>query len=232
MTGTPGLVLAELEDHAHGMRCRLRHDGAHVVDVEAEFIRYPLSTCLGADLPLRALVGEALGRTARDFFAGGRARVNCTHMFDLAWLASRHALRGARVRDYLMAVPDAPEGRTDVTLSRDGAEILRWRIEDDVITDPAPFAGRHLYRGFVSWALSAPELDDDLTESVLVLHKACFVSGARRFALASGPLEEAEKRATVGVCHGYAAATIDEAVRPKGTRRDFSDHPERLLRYL
>ena len=161
LTTSPGVALAEMEDHAHAMRCRIHHAAGRITAVDSEFLRYPLTTCPGAETVLRELVGEPINVSAREFFGGGKARRNCTHMFDLAWLAARHATRQDTVRDYLMTIPDAPQGHGEAVLRRDGDILLRWHLQDDVIVDPAPFVGRHLYRGFVSWALIAPELDPD-----------------------------------------------------------------------
>jgi hypothetical protein len=231
LTASPGTILAELEDHAHAMRCRLHHENGIITALVPEFLRFPLTTCPSAEHPLAELIGTPIGRAARAFFAGGRARRNCTHMLDLAWLASNHATRAERVGDYEADIPDEIEGCTSAILRRNGGPILEWRIDTNVIKGPAQFAGRQLYAGFTSWILDAAAQDPDLLEASLVLQKACFVTGARRYRPVAGPLGKAEQDLTVDVCHGYAAATID-TVEQLHNFRDFSDNPEDLLRYL
>jgi hypothetical protein len=232
LTSSPGSVLAELEDHAHAMVCRVGHADGRITGVDSEFRRFPLNTCPGAANPLRELIGLPIGLGTRDFFAGGRARQNCTHMLDLAWLAARHACREAPGRLYAMDIPDAPDGHMTATLRRDGAIILEWTIDQGVVTDPAPFAGQQLYSGFVSWVLAHPDLSEDEIEAVLVLQKGCFVSLARRVVFTPGPLSESEKKATAGLCYGFGTERIDQAERRAGQTRDFTDHPEKLLQFL
>ena len=153
-------------------------------------------------------------------------------MLDLAWLASRHACRDKPVRLYEMDIPDAQNERTTATLRRDGVEVLAWRIESGIVTAPESFRGRHLYRGFVSWVLSRTDLDEDEIEAALVLQKGCFVSLARRVTFTPGPLSESEKKATAGLCYGFGIDRIDRAVRRGDQIRDFTDRPDRLLKYL
>src|SRR3546814_20125603 len=57
LTGHPGRVIGEMEDHAHGMRCLIEHDGRVITSVSAEFLRLPRSTCSGARGPLNELLG-------------------------------------------------------------------------------------------------------------------------------------------------------------------------------
>ncbi len=232
LTAIPGEVLAELEDHAHAMRCRLRHADGRITAIEPDFRRIPLNTCPGAAIPLRGLIGEPIGQSARDFFAGGRARRNCTHMFDLAWLASRHAVRGEGSRTYALDMPDSPSETAVIEARLDGRLLFSWRLEDEVIVSAGPFAGRHLFKGFASWLGDAPDLSDDLVEAAMMAQKLRMIDGARRYALPPGPLGATERREIAGACHGYAPATIDRVIRGGDNFRDFSDCPEQLLRFL
>lgn len=230
LTGGAGRVLAELEDIAHGMRCLVEHDGCTVTAVTPEFLRMPLSTCAGAGEPLSEIVGAAVGSDFGSFFVGGRARLNCTHMFDLAWLATAHAARGARVRDYEVEIPDAVgDAPTVARLRRDGVLVLEWRLSGAVIEAPDALKGRHLFKGFTTWAVENHE--GDALEALLVLQKGYFVAQSRRFTMPPGPLSADEKKANTGLCYGFGAPRIDEAVRLGSNVRDFSEHPERLLRY-
>lgn len=229
LTAGDGMAFAELEDHAHAMRCRVLHDGEHITAIEPEFMRFPMSTCASAAGPIAELVGHPLAGGARAIFAKGRARRNCTHMLDLVWLAAAHACRGGE-RIYDIEIPDSLDDRAYAELYRDGEKILRWELDGSTIIDPEPFAGRPLYAGLVSWALDT--LDDDMIEATFMLQKGCLITSARRYGLPTGPLSEQEKSVTVGACHGLGAERIDAALRQPGSQRDFTDHPERLLRFL
>ncbi|QCP50350.1 DUF2889 domain-containing protein [Trinickia violacea] len=230
MIGRKNQVVVEMEDLAHGMRCVVEHDGQRVTALRPEFRRIPMNTCTGAGEPLQAVVGTPIGSPFANFYAGGRARQNCTHMFDLARLGVAHATRGETVRDYLMEMPDDNAECRPSTLHRDGDVVLQWRLENSTVLDPEPFAGRHLFRGFTSWAAENFEGDD--LEAILVLQKGCFVAQSRRYVLESGPLSAAEQQHNTGLCFGYGHERIAIAVRLEGTRRDFTDHPERLLKFL
>jgi hypothetical protein len=230
LTGAPGRVFAELEDHAHGMRCLLEHDGRAVTAVTPDFVRIPMSTCSGAGEPLAGVIGTPVGSDFGSFFRGGRARLNCTHMFDLTWLAVAHAGRGEAVRDYEIEVPDEVDGASvPARLWRDGIPTLEWTVAQSVCLAPEPLVGRHLFRGFTTWAVG--QYSGDELEAALVLQKAYFVAQARRFTMVPGPISAAEKVLNTGLCHGFGAARIDQAER-LGPRYDFSAHPERLLKFL
>src|SRR3546814_6039710 len=114
-----------MEDHAHGMRCLIEHDGRVITSVSAEFLRIPMSTCSGAREPLNEIIGTPVGSQFGAFYRDGRARLNCTHMFDLAWLAVAHAARGDIIREYDAEIPDEPgDGATDARLYRAGESVL------------------------------------------------------------------------------------------------------------
>jgi len=223
-------VLAELEDDMHAMKCRVAHDGHVVTGVEADFHRYPLTTCPGAVAPLRALVGLPIDISTAELFGGGRARSNCTHMLDLAWLAVRHIGRDQAERCYAIDIPDQQDGTMQAILLRDNQPCLEWRLEKGVITPPGPFEGRNPLRGFTNWAMAS--IEGDLLEAALVLQKGIFVSETRQILMPAGPLSEAEHKGLAGVCFGYGAERITTAQRRGPGRHDFTDHPERMLKFL
>lgn len=231
LRGSAGRVEAALEDMRHAMICTLRHDGSVVTSVEADFRRYTLQVCPGAGDPLKEVVGLALSTTTAEFFAGGRARRNCTHMLDLAWLALRHARRGAVEWVYDVEIPDILSGPMRGILRRNGEVVQDWVVENNVILSPPALAGQPLSGGFTRWATTAADLPDQTVEECLVLHKGFFMVGARRFTLPEGPLTDDYRAAVTGVCFGYAPERIGNAEGMRGMARDFSHHPERLLRF-
>lgn len=224
-------VEAALEDMRHAMICTLRHDGEVVTAIEADFRRYTLQVCPGASEPLKQIVGMPLSTSTSDFFANGRARQNCTHMLDLAWLALRHSSRGETEWLYEVEIPDALTGPMRGVLRRNGNVVQDWVVERNVIVSPSTLAGQALAGGFTKWVITAADLSDLEIEESLVLHKGFFMTGARRFALPEGPLSEGYSKAVVGACFGYAPERIGEAVGLPGMGRDFSRDPEKLLRF-
>lgn len=221
-----------LEDNRHAMRCTLFHDQGVVTRVESEFLRYTLNLCAGASRPLEELVGMPLGIATRDFFAGGRARRNCTHMLDLAWLCLRQAARGEGERLYEVAVPDCLDGRMEGVAFRDGVEVLRWRTENGRITWPQRYAGQAMFAGFIGWVMDQQGIDEEELEAALVLQKGFFLTLGRQYDLPAGPITEAQRPFVADSCHGYAADTLDRAERRDDQFRDFTSNPEDLLRFL
>lgn len=231
LVGTPFKVDAALEDMRHAMTCTLEHDGKVVTAVTAGFHRYTLQICPGASQPLQAMVGLPLDISISSFFANGRARQNCTHMLDLAWLAMRHAKRGPIKWTYEIAIPDATSGPLRGTLTRNGIVAQDWTVENDIIMSPDVLAGQKLSGGFTRWLTNESALPDLTVEECLILHKGFFMVGARRFTMLVGDMTENYKAAVTGACFGYAPERIDEAIALDDMGRDFSTIPEKLLKF-
>ena len=227
----PGRIVVSLADHSHSMACTVHHDGRLVTGIDADFRRYTLNHCPAAVVPLRELIGQPLGISTVDFYAGGRARRNCTHMLDLAWLGLRHASRQQGERLYEIEVPDSLTGRFEARLTSNGTEVLAWKVDNGTIAAPAPFAGQSLWRGFLRWATREAGLGEEAIEHALVLHKGVFMAGSRRNDLPTGPLSEGNKKALQGVCFGYDQERIDQAIGNEGMFRDFTHDRAGLLSF-
>lgn len=227
LTNRPGEVFGELEDTMHALRCTIRHNNERIVAVIPEFTRLPMDTCFGAGLPLQALVGLPLATPQSWFYAEGRPRQNCTHLYDLAWWMIAHAARQESIRDYQIVIPDMADGRSgSATLMRDRRPILEWVIRDGFIVGPKLFAGREILRGFAGWAMAT--LEGDVLEAALLLQKGYFVSRSRRSVPPPGPIADQEI-ATKGVCWTFSSPRFDVAIRGS-SQRDFSDDRD-LLRF-
>ncbi len=227
LSSDSGLVTGELEDDFHHFRVHLRHDGEKVVEVLGEALRYPWTTCPGATTPLQALRGLRLASRVTAPAREHDPRAHCTHLFDLASLAFTHAAAGRDTRLYEIRIPDRIENRTRPTLRRDGSEILAWTIEGRRITDPPPFAGRSLAKGFVSWA--DMELDPETAEAAIVLRRACGISLGRSFQLDTIPNANDLAPRTLGACYTFTPGVIEQGKRMLGSTLEFTDTPERLL---
>jgi hypothetical protein len=227
----PGRIEAALEDIRHAMICTVSHDDRQITGVEADFRRYTLPLCPGASEPLKALVGMPLDTGTSEFFANGRARQNCTHMLDLAWLAMRHAVRGAGQWIYEIEIPDALTGPQRGTLKRNGVTVQDWTVENNRIVGSGSLGGQSLGSGFTRWLTTQSSLSDLEVEESLVLQKGFFMVKARRFGVPEGELDDGLRKAMTGACFGYAPERIEHAFGLSGMERDFTHHPERLLRF-
>jgi hypothetical protein len=227
ITASGDEVTAELEDDFHHFRVTIAHDGARVTDVRGEGVRFPWTTCpLAADqlVPLAGMPLSTRSTAVGEFVS---ARDNCTHMFDLAGLAVAHAARGGHRREYDVVVPDPVDERRHVTLARDGSPLLSWDVDRTTILDPPPFAGRHLRGGFLAWAEQA--LDPETAEAAIVLRRACDIAHGRMQDLDIYDDARPLLQFMAGSCFTFQHGRGENALRMKGTIRDFTDHPERLL---
>jgi hypothetical protein len=223
----PGEVVAELEDDFHHFRVTLAHDGARVTGVRAVGVRFPWSMCPLAADQLEPLVGMPLSIRSTAVGDVVSARDNCTHMFDLSGLAVAHAARGGGRRQYDVIVADPVDGRRRATLDRDGEPLLAWVVDRHTILEPSPFAGQALRGGFLAWAEAM--LEPDAAEAAIVLRRACHIAHGRVQDL--DVYDDAAPLLPImsGACFTFQPERAPVARRMKGTIRDFSDAPERLL---
>lgn len=220
-------MVAELEDDFHHFRTTIDHDGVVVTGIVGQAIRHPWTMCAAAPNHLTELIGVALTRSPGALAGRDDARSHCTHLFDLAGLAVAHAASGRATRTYDAAIPDRIDGRTVATLARDGESLLRWDLKWQQVVGPDPYSGRPLRGGFIAWALDA--LDDDEAEAAIVLRRAADISMGR-----FEDLDQYDNAVPLmsfmgGSCFTFTEARAEQAVRIKGSMRDFTSTPERLL---
>ncbi|MEJ6010030.1 hypothetical protein [Novosphingobium aquae] len=132
ITPSSRAVTAALEDDIHRMAVTLHHDGESVTRVEAEMARHPWDLCPGAVAKVEA---DFAGRPLAPSAGSVDKKANCTHLFDLAELALRHAGDAAQTL-YEMQVSDPEDGRVTAVLRRDGQERLHWHLQDDRMLAP------------------------------------------------------------------------------------------------
>jgi hypothetical protein len=169
-------TVAAMEDDFHHFAVRLRHDGVRVTELMGEAIRYPWSTCPGAVAVLDTLLGSPLRPTPEDPGPKPHITEHCTHLYDVAKFAIAQAARGGR-RQYDVVIPDPVNGYTEGDLSRDGVHLLRWTVQDRIITSPPKFAG-HQLSGRAVW----PEggiADADELEAAMMLRRALVIFRGR-----------------------------------------------------
>lgn len=219
----------ELEDDFHHFRVEIEHDGTAVTHVDGSGVRSPWTACLDAGQPLASVAGTRLA-TGPLALSHLDARMNCTHMFDLAGLVVTHAARavdGRRIYDMAIDDPENGTGARHARLWRDRILVLDWRIEGRVLLSPAEWVDAPLWQGFIPWA--ARELDDELGEAAVALRRACDISLGRQMDLDIFETAAELDANMAGICHAFQPANAPLAIRRKGSGRDFTDHGELLL---
>jgi hypothetical protein len=226
----PGKVSAALEDDYHGFRLILNHDGKVITSVTAESLRIPGNTCLEAPALLAGFVGCALTADRFLFRAYAEPRSHCTHLHDLLWLACAQALRYGQSREYDVSVPDRINGRCVAEIRLDGALVHTWLIDAQQIHEPADHHGKPLHKGFARWVPEA--FSGDALEAAFVLQMAIFVARARRNDVEAMQRDyPAAAFIREPVCHSFQPQTIIRYVPRLGQMRDFTNSPERLLKF-
>jgi len=213
------VVMAHLSDNFHEMRCLVHHDGKVVVAIEGIPIRLPTTACPGAIHVLQELVGMPLTASGKDFYGDGRARRHCTHLFDLAVLAIRHATGEVGTTCYDAVVPDETDDPVVLSITRNGLPVHRWKVRGSTILDPAHLAGHTLERGFAAWAVQT--FADDELEAATILARTWLIAIGRRFLID----EAAGQRITqntemVGRCYAYQSEHANTARFVAGQLRD------------
>jgi hypothetical protein len=228
-------VVAWLEDDFHHFGIELRHDGARVVAVDGQALRFPRNTCPGAVGKLQELIGMPLDKRSTALGQFTNMRLHCTHLYDLLGMAIAHAACGRGHRRYDAMVPDREPlegvdagnpfaGRTRPELYRDGELVMAWDVQGDQILGPAQYAGVSMGRGFREWTET---LDLDQAEAAHVLRRASLIALGRMIDLATLPPEGVKESA--GVCYSYQPEVARGSSRTIGTTRDFSNQPGALL---
>jgi hypothetical protein len=217
----PGMhVRAALEDDYHHFRVQLHTLHGHIAAIQGEAPRHPYSLCPGALAPLAALKGLEVLRQAHAITRQTDAALHCTHLLDLTGLALAAAVRG-HGRHYEVEVPVRVNDHTEPRLWVDGAPLLHWQVQGDLIKAPPSFNGVDLRLGMARWALS--NLPDNLAEAALVLRRCTTISKGRTHNLDL----QIHARST-GYCHAQQPERAALALRRVGSTWDFTDHPKRL----
>lgn len=220
-------TVGELEDDFHHFSFAIDHGGGVVDSVRAAGLRHPWDVCAEADEPIRAVIGTAV-RDEPTVLSHLDARVNCTHLFDLAGLVVAHGGRPDPERHFDAEVtdPDAGGHRT-ARLWVDGELRLDWRLVHREVVGPERWAGIPLWKGFLAWALEA--LDGPTAEAAMVLRRAIDISRGRVDDLDGYGTNAELAHVLDGICHAYTPANRERGVRLTGSARDFADTPELLL---
>ena len=208
LSSSDGQVISRVSDNVHEFSVKLLHDGVCITDVSAEAVRFPWTTCpLGTDR-LKRLIGTPIGNHERVKVDQSQ---QCTHMLDLAKLASAHSVRTGDRRYVVYVEADANPDACYATLSRDGKELFKWMVVNDIVVSPPPYAG-HVTTGRAVWA-PVVSADADLSEAALVLRRCLLVFRGRRF-VTPDTLRANAAPELIGVCVSFQPEQVNDAVRP------------------
>lgn len=211
-----GSVTAQLEDDFHGMIVTLRHDGERILAVEASMPRNPWTTCPNAtEVVRKTFTGASLADAART----GEKRANCTHLYDLAVLAARHA-RATQPITYDLLASDPVAGANLCELRRDGVAVQSWRLRDGIIEGEAEPGGRTLFE-LRDWIAT---LEGDAKEDARMLQWGSIMAHGRTMSLA----ERSDATKLPANCYTLQPEIKGKAVRT-GREFDFSTSGRELL---
>ena len=214
-------VLANVIDDYHEMACVLHHDGSCVTAISGRIDRAPFSTCAAAPVALQELVGLPLATSRAEIYGGGRARRNCTHLFDIAAMAIGVALSGDRLRSFDFVVPDETEFGMMIDAWVGQSLVHRWTLREEVIVSPPQMSGRSLFGGFATWANS--QFEGVTLDAALHLQKVVFVARGRRFKISdpeAGSIRDEPER--LGACYTFSEPRFSTAVGMTDYVRDFT----------
>lgn len=218
VTALPCRIVAEMEDDFHHFCVAITHRGGMIASVDAMAERHPWSLCPAAAAGLQALVGSVVTPSLAEALGRLPIREHCTHMYDLACLATVYAAKGnISARRWDMAVDDPSEGERCARLSIDGVAALDWRIVGSDIVSPFAASLKRDFIGAVAARLSPGE-----AEAAMLLRRAVFVSGGRRGDLDTRATA-ADGARNLGGCFVMRPGTAELATRMRGASRQFSD---------
>ncbi|MFM5931761.1 MAG: DUF2889 domain-containing protein [Novosphingobium sp.] len=210
-----GSIVAALEDDVHRMMVVLHHDGVSITHVDVRQDRAPWNMCPGSMDHLRQ---DFLGVSLRDTERRIDKRANCTHLFDLAGLALRHAFDGYETL-YEILVSDPVDGENWSVLRRNGVERMRWQVTNDIVRAPVEASGLSLI-GLRPWIET---LFGEDRHHARMLQWGSLVSHGRHM-----PWETDSKlRALPGSCFASQPGRHEKCQRT-GERIDFSKPGARL----
>jgi hypothetical protein len=210
ITPQPGSVRSELEDDFHHMGVVIHHESGIATAIDAITIRAPWNTCPAAVAQVRKTF---LDVPLHSFGVRGEAKINCTHLHDLAVLAAAHA-NDADPLTYDVLVCDAIAGRSRAELRRNGEPILSWTLENLTIVEPATLAGTMLF----DMRAVLASMDTTTQEAMRVLRWGSIVARGRAI-----PFEQQSNASSMPAsCFSFQPGVKEHAFRV-GKRKDFSD---------
>ena len=209
ITPQPGQVRSELEDDYHRMEVVIHHEAGVAVAIDAFTLRAPWNTCSDAVAQVRKTF---LGVPLNTFGARGEAKLNCTHLHDLAVLGAAHVDDDTPLI-YDVLVSDPVADRAHAELRRNGKAILNWTLENMQIVEPTELAGTML----MDMRALLASMDAPTQEITRILRWASVVARGRII-----PFEQQSNASTMPAsCFTFQSGNKEHAFRI-GHAKDFS----------
>ena len=147
-------VSLAMEDLAHAFKIQFSHDGQSITAIEAEWVRHPVSSCIGAEQQLQSLVGCPISKHILTAAQYQSANLHCSHMFNMLSIAIVHAAHGRADRRYDIVISelqnDLVHARIDINGDTVSAPIFNTQNE---IISPEQYQGISLNKGFTRWSM-------------------------------------------------------------------------------
>ncbi len=192
------------------MAVALEHDGEVITRVVPQMDRWPWLNCPGA----KAVVERTFaGKPIRSADPRESKRLNCTHLYDLAELAVRHAF-DEKPTVYDIAVSDPVDGRNRAEFRKNGELKLAYELVSDVVQTPNAAKGLHLLK-LRDWTMS---LSGDEREWARILQWVSLIAHSRQMEWDLGSLPDPQMKAS---CFNYQPESRASTYRV-GPRHDFS----------
>lgn len=217
---TDGIEVALLDDY-HDMRVALTVEGGLISNVVARMDRFPKTSCPGAVVALRELIGRSASASAMALSSEERGG-QCTHLVELARLGLAWLVRGERGGTVEIALTDRDAaGVQHLALDLDGAPALVWVLKQEAIVEPAEYRGQGLFGGFTRWAeATLPPGEADLWR---MAQMAVFVARGRAYIVDGlSPRRVAEEPSRRGACYSFSGAAFATAYDNTGYVRDMT----------
>lgn len=213
-----------IEDDHHRFRISVFAVDGVVSEVASQTLRAPTLMCPSAGPRLQDVVGMPLDPSCAATTTHADPRQQCTHLIEMAGLATSALARGIERRTYQAEVADPVDGLRTATLRRDGEIVLQWRMDNLTIAAPAFYAGQTIHKGFTA-LIRTLALED--AEAAIVLRRAVYTGAGRGMDL-DAITHEQRASATRGLCWAWQPQRADRALRNIGSTLDFSDRPAAL----
>jgi hypothetical protein len=227
IAGNENSMSVDVEDDPHRFGVDLAFSEGRVTHIGGRAIRTPFTTCSAAALLLQQLVGTPWLRSPYAVLRQITLGEHCTHLIDMAALGISAAARGLNHRVYDVEISlragDRLCRRTAI-VRRDDTEIMRCTLEQDIVVEPARYAGAEMRRA-ASWSEAA---DEEEIEAIFVVGRAMLVSNGRRPGRADFDYASELPRMR-GACYTFQPARAGIAQRNPGNVLDFTDNPTALL---
>ena len=215
-------VVATLFDNFHEMVVELDHDREKVIAVRGDMPRFPKTTCPGASARLSQLAGARILDGRKGIAALADRPNHCTHLLDLATFAVSMLQRGEAERLFESSVTDRdPLRRQEVEVLLDGQRALSLVLVDEVIVQPAQWAGCRLFGGFSRWVaerFSGVEVDVWLAAQMTVM----IAQGLAFLTDGPDPIPVSKGLHRKGACHTFSEPQFSIAWDNIGTVRDLT----------